>query len=211
MKKRKRFTTNSKVDRSRSASEASTDILGKAWIRYILDPVSPKMRRLILLVIGFFCIVYAVWTSLPSSSKEWIIDCIFRGKVHHAEAPASKSPLPKTISKPSPKQHSVGQQQQTRPPELLLSELQAKGLIQQLYDAEAYLEAGATNSKEESLRLYNDVLKQLSPEATAQLDQYLYRLAKDEEYNGYIDDALSKYRSMFRKVLNYYENNKSGR
>jgi len=93
----------------------------------------------------------------------------------------------------------------------LKNELIKSGLLEKLKDAQNYLEAGAPNSNEEALKLYNEVIKigkldtppQNDPKelTTMILDQKLLREAQEYEKEGYIEDAVRKYRSVFEEYV----------
>lgn len=84
---------------------------------------------------------------------------------------------------------------------LLLKEMKEKDLIDKVRSAEAYLYAGGVNSKNKSIALYHEVLNNLSQEALSELDQGFLSQARSDDANGYIDDALAKYRDIFREVF----------
>ena len=73
-------------------------------------------------------------------------------------------------------------------------------LLQKLTDARGYLEGGSPNGSEEAVRLYQEVLKQLSPGVLQQLNQELLELldtANKDAQAGYSDNAARRYRALF--------------
>ena len=112
-----------------------------------------------------------------------------------------------SITKPSTPTETAETEHGEERTSILLKELKDKSLIQKLRDADAYLAATSLNSKEKSLKIYHDALNQLSPDAYRELDQPLLIRARSEDRNGHIDNALAKYREIFKEVLQYYDKN----
>lgn len=82
-----------------------------------------------------------------------------------------------------------------------VGELRAKGLATLLQDAQGYVDGGATNGSVEAVKIYHEVLNQLSPEALAGLDQDLLREARADESAGRFDQSARKYRALFADYL----------
>lgn len=80
----------------------------------------------------------------------------------------------------------------------IMNELRARGLLKKLYDARGYIEGGSPNGNEEALKLYHEVLKQLSNSALEKLDRGLIIDAQEDEKRGYKEHAARKYRALFQ-------------
>lgn len=79
----------------------------------------------------------------------------------------------------------------------IVSELRAKGLLKKLSDAEALLKEENVSGKEAALRLYHEVLSQLSLNSRKKLNQELLIDAEKDDREGHIDAAVGKYRALF--------------
>lgn len=76
-------------------------------------------------------------------------------------------------------------------------ELVESRVQQKLDDAQGYLESGSPNGGTEAVRLYQEVLEQLSTHVRQQLNQELLEAASQDVQAGYIDQAARKYRAVF--------------
>ncbi len=83
----------------------------------------------------------------------------------------------------------------------LIEELRGKGLLQKLRDAEGYLSGRNESGKDQALKLYRDVLSQLSDRASKHLDTSLLNQAKQDIQAQDRDAALSKFQSVFAAFL----------
>jgi len=146
-----------------------------SWVWQLPSPI----RWSIFVIAAIFIAIFSVWKSLPSKSKEALIDRIFERGFSAEDVP-----------------------EEVRPPgkSLLLKEMKDKQLIPKLRNAEAYLDAGGVDSKEEALKIFKDILECLSEEARKELDQRLFSEAMTDEGNGHVDSALAKYRALFNEV-----------
>ena len=211
MKRLNKMTNHKQINEGeRADSQKDREPPPDNFLRAILKAIwelPPKIRWPVFLICASFVATFVVWTSLPPSSKERVIDRIL--PKHPAELPTLPKPQPSEALKGTNGKGKIPSKPPLPAPKAypLLIELQDKHLISKLRDAEAYMDAGGVNSKEESLKMYTTVLQQLSPEARKELNQHLLGRAKDEERDGHIDDALMKYRAMFKEALRYNDKN----
>lgn len=84
---------------------------------------------------------------------------------------------------------------------LLLTELDHKGLYNDLEAAESFLATQTENSIVAALERYDNVIRSLSPSARAQLDRTLLEGAKSDVNGKHLDDAAAKYRALFSGAL----------
>jgi hypothetical protein len=78
-----------------------------------------------------------------------------------------------------------------------MNDLRAKGLLEELNQAEGYLVGGGTSGSEKALELYRQVVKQISPEARKGLDQRLLSDAEESYKAGHWANAIQDYRALF--------------
>ncbi|MBE9580642.1 MAG: hypothetical protein IMF18_03380 [Proteobacteria bacterium] len=79
----------------------------------------------------------------------------------------------------------------------IMIELRTKGLLNKLNAAQDYIDGGSRNGYEKALKLYREVVGQLSPGVLRNLDQNLLADAKRSDEEGYIDQSARNYRSLF--------------
>jgi len=79
----------------------------------------------------------------------------------------------------------------------IMNELSAKGLLKKLDDAQNYLYAGNISGRETALRIYVDVVNQLSPNARDKLDQKLLSDAEKAYKEGHFEDAVRNFSRLF--------------
>lgn len=79
----------------------------------------------------------------------------------------------------------------------IMNELRTKGLLKKLQDAQDYIDGGSPNGDEEALKLYHQVIEQLSPAGLKKLDPKILISAHKDEEEGYLDQAARKYRALF--------------
>jgi hypothetical protein len=79
-----------------------------------------------------------------------------------------------------------------------LDELRAPGLLRKLQAARGYIEGGNSNDIQKALKLYNEVLKQLSRGTLRKLNRSLLADAQKDEKETNNELAARKYRSLFR-------------
>ncbi len=87
------------------------------------------------------------------------------------------------------------------PFKFVLNELKTEGLLDKLRNAQNYIAGGAINGNEQALKIYHEVINQLSPDAKKNLDQDIWDNAKNNEKGGYKDLAARAYRQLFAKYL----------
>ena len=79
----------------------------------------------------------------------------------------------------------------------IMSELRSKVLLKKLSDAEDYIDGGSRNGYEQALKLYREVIDNLSTDGLKNLDQNILVAAKKNDKEGYIDLAARNYRALF--------------
>jgi hypothetical protein len=79
----------------------------------------------------------------------------------------------------------------------IVNELRIKGFLNELNNAQKYLEGGNPNDKEKALQIYRKIITQLSQAARSKLDQTMLINADKDYKTGYNDNAVSKYRALF--------------
>jgi len=79
----------------------------------------------------------------------------------------------------------------------IMTEMRNMGLLRKLNDAHEYIDGGAPNGDKEALKLYHEVIAQLSPNFIEKLDKNLLSEARNAEKEGFIDQAVRKYRALF--------------
>lgn len=88
----------------------------------------------------------------------------------------------------------------------IMNELRTRGLLKKLSDARGYIEGGSPGGIEEALKLYHEVVDQLSDSALGKLatlrelslDLSLLHGAREDEKGGYKEHAARKYRALFQ-------------
>lgn len=81
----------------------------------------------------------------------------------------------------------------------LVSELRERGLSKKLEDARLYLDGGDPSGIEKALKIYNDVINQLSDNALEKIDRSLLIDAKEDEKQQHNELAARKYRILFQE------------
>ena len=79
----------------------------------------------------------------------------------------------------------------------IMNELRTKGLLKKLNDAQGYVDGGALNGDEEALKLYHEVINQLSQDALSRLNKDLLAAAQKDDKEGNTDQAARKYQALF--------------
>lgn len=185
-KERKKLFKKMKPEGSKPGDEHPPNSLAQALLRVLWD-LSPKLRWAILLIVGCLAGIFVFWTSLPPSLKEQVAKKLF-----------GSNP---TINSSKSKEIIGAKHEELSASSILLKELKDNNLIQKLLDADAYLAAGSIDSKEKSLKIYHDILSQLSADASGELDPNLLSSARSDDREGHIDNALAKYKELFKNVL----------
>lgn len=85
----------------------------------------------------------------------------------------------------------------------VMNELRAKGLITKLEDAHNYVNGGGRNGFELGVKLYRDVIDQLSQGARKKLNQEWLAAAAHEHQEGSIDLAAHKYQALFADYVGF--------
>ena len=83
----------------------------------------------------------------------------------------------------------------------IMNELRTKGLLQDLKDAQNFIDGGGPDRYERALDIYQSVIDSLSKDAVDKLNQQLLTRAKENFLRGDKDLAAETYRQLFAEYL----------
>lgn len=81
----------------------------------------------------------------------------------------------------------------------LINKLNAPLFLKKIKDANGYIKGGSPNGYEEALKLYHEIISQLSQDDLKNFDQNLLNKAQKDEKEKHIENAVHYYRALFQE------------
>ena len=186
----------------------------------VLWGLPPFIRNALLIAVALLVSAFALVSLVPDSIKTDIYTKLRNPPPSPAETPAlstgnANSPSPAATNRNAPIPPAASQPKQERrasrngsaaapeqtAPGSLQGELESRGMIGSIRQANNYAAAGNREGREEALKLYRSVIGRLSGTARSQLDQALLRGAEQDFKDGNNDESVRKYRKLFAAYL----------